>query len=285
MVPAPQRATGSSATIANSAAPTVVALSSLAQRCGAAARKDQRNLAALIMLAALTRARRRRFQRALTPTDPHTGRLGCAAAAGRRRQFFFAELVLADSALDAGARATGADADGGFAGSGRRRWCRRRSELPGHRQRSQIPQHRQWWRSPRSLSGRSSGSERSAEFGSVDHASPSRAREAAPIQRALTPTDLHRPARRRCGCWPTSTVLFRGIGVGRFELDAGARATGADADGGFAGSGRRRWCRRRATGSSATIGAAARKDQRNLAALIMLAALTRARGGADSSAL
>ena len=56
MVPAPQRATGSSATIANSAAPTVVALSSLAQRCGAAARKDQRNLAALIMLAALTRA-------------------------------------------------------------------------------------------------------------------------------------------------------------------------------------------------------------------------------------
>ena len=27
---------------------------------------------------------------------------------------------------------------------------------------------------------------------------------------------LHRPASRRCGCWPTSTVLFRGIVVGSF---------------------------------------------------------------------
>jgi hypothetical protein len=28
------------------------------------------------------------------------------------------------------------------------------------------------------------------------------------FQRAVTPTDLHRPAGRRCGCWPTSTFLF-----------------------------------------------------------------------------
>ena len=64
---------------------------------------------------------------------------------------------------------------------------------------------------------RSSGSERSAEFGSVDHAGCPHARaRRRRFQRALTPTDLHRPARRRCGCWPTSTVLFRGIGVGRF---------------------------------------------------------------------
>ena len=60
--------------------------------------------------------------------------------------------MLAASALDAGARATGADADVGFAWSGRRRWCRRRSELPGHRQRSQIPQHRQWVAQCRALS-------------------------------------------------------------------------------------------------------------------------------------
>ena len=55
----------------------------------------------------------------------------------------------------------------------------------------------------------SSGSERSAEFGSVNHVRlPSRARaRRRRFQRALTPTDLHRPAGRRCGCWPTSTVL------------------------------------------------------------------------------
>ena len=40
---------------------------------------------------------------------------------------------MADSAADAGARATGADADGGFAGSGRRRWCRRRSSAASYR--------------------------------------------------------------------------------------------------------------------------------------------------------
>ena len=61
-----------------------------------------------------------------------------------------------------------------------------------------------------------------------------RARGGAEFQRALTPTDLHRPAGRRCGCWPTSTFLFRGIVVGRSAADAGARAIGADADGGFA---------------------------------------------------
>ena len=42
------------------------ALPSLAQRCGAADRKDQRNLAALIMLSALTRAHNRETRRLLT---------------------------------------------------------------------------------------------------------------------------------------------------------------------------------------------------------------------------
>ena len=44
-----------------------------------------------------------------------------------------AELLLADSAADAGARAIGADADVGFAWSGRRRWCRRRSSAASYR--------------------------------------------------------------------------------------------------------------------------------------------------------
>ena len=39
--------------------------------------------------------------------------------------------------------------------------------------------------------------------------------------------DLLGPAGRRCGCWPTSTVLFSGIVVGRF---GGGRWIGADAD-------------------------------------------------------
>ena len=85
--------------------------------------------------------------------------------------------------------------------------------------------------------------------------------------------------------------------------DAGARAIGADADVGFAWSGRRRWYRRRRRSSAASYrvvgndrkfrstdsggalprslsaaAAAARKDQRNLAALTGIAALTRARG-------
>ena len=179
---------------------------SLAQRCGAAARKDQRNLAALIMLAALTRAR----ETAPIPARSDADRPAPAGSAALR-------LL--------------ADVDSSFS----RNWCwqlRRwtlalgrpapveRSELPGHRQRSQIPQHRQWWRSP-SLAQRCGAAARKDQrnlaalimLAALTRALFARRRR---FQRALTPTDLHRPARRRCGCWPTSTVLFRGIGVGSF---------------------------------------------------------------------
>ena len=44
-----------------------------------------------------------------------------------------------------------------------------------------------------------------------------RARGRRRFQRALRQTDLHRPAGRRCGCWPTSTFLIRGIVVRRFR--------------------------------------------------------------------
>ena len=47
-------------------------------------------------------------------------------------------------------------------------------------------------------------------------AAVTRARGRRRFQRARRQTDLHRPAGRRCGCWPTSTFLFRGIGVGSF---------------------------------------------------------------------
>ena len=45
---------------------------------------------------------------------------------------FLAELLFADSGADDGARAIGADADVGFAWSGRRRWCRRRSSAASY---------------------------------------------------------------------------------------------------------------------------------------------------------
>ena len=64
------------------------------------------------------RARDGADSRALGGRPTCTGRLGGAAAAGRRRQFFLVELLLAASGADAGARAIGADADGGFAWSG-----------------------------------------------------------------------------------------------------------------------------------------------------------------------
>jgi hypothetical protein len=69
-----------------------------------------------------------------------------------------------------------------------------------------------------------------------------RAREAgADFQQALTPTDLHRPAGRCCGCWPTSTFSFwRNCCWRILGADAGARAIGVDADVAFAWSGRRR---------------------------------------------
>jgi hypothetical protein len=46
-----------------------------------------------------------------------------------------------------------------------------------------------------------------------------RARGGADSARPV-PTDLHRPARRRCGCWPTSTFLFGEIVVRRFRFGA-----------------------------------------------------------------
>src|SRR5271156_3545482 len=89
---------------------------------------------------------------------------------------------------------------------------------------------------------------------------PSRARaRRRRFQRAPMPTDLHRPAGRRCSCWLTSTFLFGGIVGRRFGADDGARAIGADADAdvGFAwsggGAGAGAGGGQAATGSSATI--------------------------------
>ena len=86
---------------------------------------------------------------------------------------------------------------------------------------------------------------------SVNHAGcgHARARGAGRFQRALTPTDRHRPAGRRCGCWPTSTVPFSGICCSQIRRRTLALGIGADADVGFAWSGRR-WCRRRSSAAS-----------------------------------
>ena len=200
----------------------------------------------------------------------------------------------------------GADADVGFAWSGRR-WCRRRSSAASYRviaNRSENLQHRQWGALPRSLSAAAAAARKDqrnlAAFTAL--AALTRAREwPGRFQRALTPTDLHRPARRRCGWWPTSTVLFSGICCWQIRRRTLELGIGADADVGFAWSGRR-WCRRRSSAASYRVianrsenlqhrqwgalprslsaaAAAARKDQRNLAAFTALAALrARAKG-------
>ena len=258
---------------------------SLAQRCGAAARKDQRNLAASTACAAVTRAREAGADSSALGGRPTcTGRLGGAAAAGRRRQFFLAELVLADSAADAGARATGADADVGFAWSGRRRWCRRRSSAASYR----VIGNDRKFRStdsggalPRSLSAaeprlgkisgiwqlvgaaamvpapqRATGSSATIANSAALTVEPlcaavTRAREAGADSSALggRPTCTGRlggaaAAGRRRQFFLAELVLANSA------ADAGARATGADADVGFAWSGRRRWCRRRSSAAS-----------------------------------
>ena len=132
-----QPATGSSPTIANSAAPTVGALS--LARSALRPRGSERSAEfGSVNHAGCGHARARDGADSRSSASRPTcltcsGRLGGAAAAGRRRHFFLAELLLADSGADAGARAIGADADGGFAGSGRRRWCRRRSSAASYR--------------------------------------------------------------------------------------------------------------------------------------------------------
>ena len=78
------------------------------------------------------------------------------------------------------------------------------------------------------------------------------------FQRALRQTDLHRPAGRRCGCWPTSTFLFRGIVVGSFggrtmELGRSAPMLMSASPGRGGGDGAGAGRAQPATGSSTTI--------------------------------
>ena len=75
------------------------------------------------------------------PTPCSTYQVSCAAGRGTPVTNFLAELLLAASGADDGARAIGADAD---AAAAMVPAPVARSQLPGHRQRSQIPQHRQW---------------------------------------------------------------------------------------------------------------------------------------------
>ena len=93
-----QPATGSSTTIANSAAPTVVELS-LARSAPRSSGSERSAEFGSVNTVRCPHARARGGvdSSALGGRPTCTGRLGGAAAAGRRRHFFFAELLLAAS--------------------------------------------------------------------------------------------------------------------------------------------------------------------------------------------
>src|SRR5271156_2186484 len=217
-----------------------------------------------------------------------TGRLGGAAAAGRRRHFFLVELLVADSGrtMELGRSAPMLmSASPGRAAAlvpapveGR--------QLRGHRQRS--PNSAAPTVGALSLARSALRPLRLGKISGIWQRIPctlpsrSRARRRR-FQRAPMPTDLHRPAGRRCSCWPTSTFLFGGIVGRRFGADDRARAIGADADVGFAwsggGAGAGAGGGQGGTGSSATIAKFCSTDS---GAYTMHSALTRAREGSQT---
>jgi hypothetical protein len=85
-----------------------------------------------------------------------------------------------------------------------------------------------------------------------------RARGERRFRRGLMPTDLLEPPERRCRLWADVAVfVLAEFVVRRFwfgatmELERSGRSmVRPDADVGFAGSGRRRWCRRRSSAAS-----------------------------------
>ena len=150
-----QRATGSSPTIANSAAPTVVALSlarSALRSCGS---ERSAELAALTACAAVTRAREAApiparsdadrpapagwaALRLLADVDISFSRNCCSQIRRRTLELGRSAPMLTSASPDRAAAMVPAPIE--------------RSELPGHRQRSENLQHCQWGALPRSLS-------------------------------------------------------------------------------------------------------------------------------------
>ena len=281
---------------------------SLAQRCGAAARKDQRNLAALTRSAALTRAR----EAAPIPARSEADRPAPAGSAALR---LLADVDISFSRnccwqLRGRTLELGRSAPMLMAASPGRAAAMvpapvERSELPGHRQRSQIPQHRQWWRS-RSLAQRCGAAARKDQrnlAALTRSAALTRAREAAPIP-ARSEADRPAPAgsaalrlladvdisfSRNC-CWQLrgrtlelgrSAPMLMAASPGRAAAMVPAPVERSELPGHRQRSQipqHRQWWRSRSLAQR--CGAAARKDQRNLAALTRSAALTRAREAA-----
>ena len=88
------------------------------------------------------------------------------------------------------------------------------------------------------------GTERSSEFGSVRHFRCRLARaEARRFPGALRRSDLLEPPGRRAAAGDLVIFVLAKLLVGRFWFGADDGAQAVDADVGFAGSGRWRWCR------------------------------------------
>ena len=255
------------------------------------------------------------------PAQHAPSRLGGAPPAGRCRHLFLAELLFADSGSErrwsSGGRGDRwcADADVGFAGSSAALVPAplERSQLRGHRQQIGKSAAPAFTRLP-SLAQRAAR-ERSAETGSVDVNGTPLARARRPtatseVGQQTDPRHLVEPPGRRAACWPLSPSLFSGIVVRGFrfgatmELGRSGRSMVRPMLTSASPGRRRRWCRRRSSAASyGVIGnrsenlqhrrspaclrsrnaAAARKDQRKLAALTLMAPHSRARGAAATS--
>ena len=205
------------------------------------------------MFVAISRARAaRRFPGALRRSDllePPGRRCGC----WRRRHLRFSEivgwqiLVRADDELRRSMLTSASPARSDGAGAGADRAKARYGVIDNRSENLQHLQRRRLLSLAHRCGG--CGTERSSEFGSVN---PSRCPHAR-ARGATIPgsSEAERPAR---AAWSalrllaTSSFLFLAeLLVGRFRFGADDGALAIDADVGFAGSERRRWCRRRSS--------------------------------------
>ena len=173
-----------------------------------AALNDQPNVAALSIFALIPACARGADPATSVsrPSREQTDRLAplaARAAAGRRRHFFLAELLLQIPVRG----------DDGVGRSGRSMMMAAAARRRAKR------------RSSHGVIDNSAALNDQQNVAAVNHIRSHSARARGPTQRrgsrrAAMPTDRLEPAGGACGCWPTSPFLFSGIVVGKFRFGA-----------------------------------------------------------------